>query len=94
MARGLLLPAAYGLAMASSFSAGWVLLDRAFTGRTLVAAVHIGAAAAIVAALALLAMLRPRRWPTRFAVSIVLLSAGTCAVASLTHGRRDRLDSA
>jgi hypothetical protein len=88
MARALLLPAACGLAMASSFAAGVLLLDRAFTGRTLAAAVHIGIAAAIAAALALLAvhLLRPRRWPARFAISIVLLSAGTCALASLTMG--------
>jgi hypothetical protein len=87
MAR-VLLPAACGLAMALSFGAGWVLLDRSFTGRTLAAAVHIGIAAAIAAALALLAshLLRPRRWPARFAMGIVLLSAGTCAVAALTMG--------
>jgi hypothetical protein len=74
--------------MASSFGAGWILLDRAFTGRTLAAAVHIGIAAAIAAALALQAfyLLRPRRWPTRFAMGIVLLSAGTGAIASLTMG--------
>jgi hypothetical protein len=88
MARALLLPAVFGLAMASSFGAGWLLFDRAFTGRSLAAAVHIGIAAAIAAALTLQAfyLLRPRRWPTRFAMGIVLLSAGTCAVASLTMG--------
>jgi hypothetical protein len=86
--RALLLPAACGIAMALSFGAGWLLLDRAWTARTLAAAVHIGAAAALAAALALLAMLvlQPRLWSTRFAICIVLLSAGTCAVASLTMG--------
>jgi hypothetical protein len=88
MARVLLLPTACGLAMALSFGAGWVLLGRAFTGRTLAAAIHVGIAAAVAAALALLALhlLRPRRWPTRFAMGIALLSAGTCAVAALTMG--------
>jgi hypothetical protein len=87
MAR-VLLPAACGLAMALSFGAGWVLLGRAFTGRTLAAAIHIGIAAAVAAALALLALhlLRPRRWAIRFALAIVLLWAGTCAVAALTMG--------
>src|SRR5688500_8911314 len=85
VAQVLLLSPVFGLAMALSFTAGWIGLGRVFTERTLAAATHISVAAAISAALTLIGCraLRHRRWSARFALSVLLLSAGTCAVASL-----------
>jgi hypothetical protein len=72
------------VALGASFLAGWLLLDRAITGRTLTAFLCIAVAGAISAALAVIAahMLRRRPWSARFAAVLIVLTAGTVGLAA------------
>lgn len=82
--RTLLAPI-FGVAMALCFATGWLLLERAFTSRTLFACLYVAAAAALSAGLALAAarILARRPWSARFAASLALLIAGTGGLTSL-----------
>lgn len=76
--------------MAMSFIAGWLALDRAFTGRVLTAAIYIGVAGMLSAAAALATgfILRRKPWSARFAAALLLLTAGTGGLAALQAGVR------
>jgi hypothetical protein len=81
----LLLTPAFGIALGASFLVGWLLLDRAITGRTLTAFLCIAAAGAVSAALAVIAahLLRRRPWSARFAAVLIVLTAGTVGLAAM-----------
>ena len=76
---------AYAGGMAAAFAAGWAWLGRDFTARTLTATLYIAVAAATAAATAALSarLLRGRPWSARIAAALILLIAGTAALASL-----------
>ena len=70
--------------MALSFAAGWLVLARTVTAHTATALLAIGVAGALAAGAALVAarMLRRRPWSARFAAAFLVLTVGTCGLAS------------